>query len=409
MSDTIDGDLFEAPKTELAVLPVSALPTILAVYKTNILGRLKAELDGWEADATTPKGRAEIGSKVQKVRVARADFKRLADSLKEDAIKTQRAVNAEFKILDERMEGLIEEINARRAEYEAAEAARIKGNKDAIEAMEALVVGLVDLSPDEIQARAASIQSFDYSVEFRDRAEKARVSVLAQLRVAYSDAVQRIADVEAERVRLAEETECQRLADIEARRVREEEIARAAAERARIDAEAEAERLRVAAAAEAQRLLDEAAAREREQAEAAERERREAEQRLAQAEQRRQEAIAAGERARLAVEERERLVAAETERRRVQAAEQAERDRLAAVEAERQRVARETEAQRLADEKRAADKAHRGQINRAVLTDLMAILNDNWKPEDMLSPEVLARKIVEEIAKGHVRHTRITY
>lgn len=265
MTDLLDATA--EPGTALAIIPAEKLPTLLAADKTDIFGRLLKELEGWEANATTPKGRAEIGSKVQKARVARADFKRLADSLKEDAIKTQRSVNAEFKVLDERMESLIEQINTPRAAYEAAETARVKANQDAIAAMEALAVGLDTLAPDEIHLRSASIQPFDWSVEFRDRAEKVRAGVVAQLKVAYGEAIQREANAEAERVRLAREAEAARLGGIEAQRVREEQIVReAAAEATRLAEEKAAQEAEEARQA-AQALLDAAAQREREQAE----------------------------------------------------------------------------------------------------------------------------------------------
>lgn len=110
-----------------------------------------------------------------------------------------------------------------------------------------------------------------------------------------------------------------------------------------------------------------------------------------------------------AIAERERLVAEATEQQRVLAAEKAEREKQAAVEAERQRVAHETAAQKAEDDRRAADKAHRGRINRAAMTGVMATLNDNWKPEDELSPEILARKVIEAIAKGEISHVTINY
>lgn len=298
MTDLLDATA--EPGTALVIIPAEKLPTLLAADKTDIFGRLLKELEGWEANATTPKRRAEIGSKVQKARVARADFERLADSLKEDAIKTQRTVNAEFKVLDERMESLIKQIDAPRAAYKAAEEARVKANQDAIAAMEALAVGLDTLAPDEIHLRSASIQPFEWSVEFRDRAEKVRAGVVAQLKVAYGEAIQGEANAEAERVRLAEEAEAARLAGIEAQRVREEQIVREAV-------------------AEATRLAQEKSAQEAEEA-------RQAAQAALLAEQE-----AAAERERLAKEELARVEAerlAGIERERV-AAEKAEADRIA--------------------------------------------------------------------------------
>jgi len=410
MSDVIEAE--PEPGTALGLLPAAKLPVILAADTNDILGKLKAELDGWEKDVSTVKGRAEIRSKRQKVRIARADFKRLAETLKEGAIKTQRDVNAEFKILDGRMEGLIASVGAELDAIEAAEEAQRKANEGAIAAMEALVEGLGVLSPDEIQARAASLAPFDWSIEFRSRAEKVRAGVLAQLRVGYTDAVQREADALAEQQRAAEQAERDRLAAIEARRVREEQIARDAAVEARLAAEAEAERKAREAQELAQAALQAAEALRVHQAEEAERKRAEAAEALAKAERERLAGIerekAAAEKAETGrierervIAERERLAEENAEKQRAAAAAKADRERDAAVEAERERVAREVAAQKAADEERAADIAHRTTINREVIADLMAVRGD--------VTDDLAKVLLVAIVRGNVRNCRVKY
>ena len=55
MSETLE-------RTELAVLPKSALPTVLAADKDDLLGKLQDRLRSLKLDASTPKGRDEIRS-----------------------------------------------------------------------------------------------------------------------------------------------------------------------------------------------------------------------------------------------------------------------------------------------------------------------------------------------------------
>lgn len=253
--------------TALTIIPKDRLPTILAADSDDILGKLFAELDGWEKDVSTAKGRAEIRSKIHKARIARADFKRLAATLKEDAIKTQRAVNAEANIMDDCFESLIAAIGSELREIEAAEEATRKANEDAITVLEALTDGLNEMSSEDIATRQTSVPTFTWAIEFRAKGERVRSGAIAQLHMAYQAAVQREADALAEAARLAEQVERDRLAAIEAQRAREERIAVEAAERARLAAEAEAERKRVEDAAASQALLDAAETREREKAE----------------------------------------------------------------------------------------------------------------------------------------------
>lgn len=529
MSETIE------PGTALAILPRAQFPVLLAAGEgIDILSRLRAELEGFEGDISTEKGRAEIRSKAQKVRAAKADFERLAKRLKEDAIKTQRGINAELRPLEEEMVALINRVRAPLDEYEAAEKARIKANEDAIAALEALTDGLEDLSAEEIKRRRFGIQPFDWSPEFRIRGERVGNGVIAQLQVAHQTAVQREAEAEAQRQAEAEQAETERkeghetalnailawehteadhptvtaeamratlrdfdawparhweefaaqasvatakvresivealsvveLREAEERRQREAQIAQEAADAARKEAEAKAERERIEAERLAQAERDAAAERERKAAEELER----AEERRVAGHKRRLDAIPENpewgktessrdierrlswlrairvddfeefdddaraiiqtetERAngflqdalaheadqeaerQKAVAERERLVAAEAEKQRIAREEQAERDRIAAVEAERKRVADAAAAQKADDEKRAANRAHRAAINRAVLADLILAMS-GVHSGDVEEANKIATAIVTAIAKGNVAHMAINY
>lgn len=173
---------------------------------------------------------------------------------------------------------------------------------------------------------------------------------------------------------------------IERERVEAEERARAAAEEARL-AELARKEEEIRAREEAVRAAEEAE-RQRVAAEQAERERvdREARLQAEAAENAKREAAAAVERAeREAREATERAAreAAEAEQRAKAAAERAEREKAEAVavaerraqeeaeRAERERQA-QADAQRKADEARAADVEHRRSINRAAMAALIA-------------------------------------
>lgn len=456
--------------TALTIIPKDRLPTILAADSDDILGKLFAELDGWEKDVSTTKGRAEIRSKIHKARIARADFKRLAVTLKEDAIKTQRAVNAEANIMDDCFESLIAAIGSELREIEAAEEATRKANEGAIAVLEALTDGLNEMSSEDIATRQTSVPTFTWAIEFRAKGERVKLGAIAQLHMAYQAAVRREADALAEVARLAEQAERDHLAAIEAQRVREEQIAAEAAEGARLAAEAEAERQRVVAEERAQKALQAAEAERVRQAQEAERQAQEAAEALARTER---ERLVGLERERVAAEkaETDRIAAHEhalsdftflvgsvagqpgsaevmqsiaqlqrlhanrdweefTERaakeradtmatfqskfqsakaREKKAADElAEAQQKATIEAERQRVAREAAAQKAEDDRRAANRTHRMAINREAMADVIKAMGavEGGSPEEA---EVYGRAIITAIAKGEVRHIAINY
>lgn len=368
--------------TSLLVLPVAGLPTILAADDKDILKNLLKELEGWEPDVSTERGRKEIASKAQKVRVAKADFGRLADRLKEDAIKTQRAVNAEVKVLTERMDGLVRQVRAPLDEYEAREKSRVAGHEAALTEIEAMFIALpAGATAEHIAAVIASLENCpprDWE-EFSGRASKEINVTLGLLQRALGVAQKRENEErEASRI-AAEEAERKRLADIEAQRVREERIATEAAERAKVEAEAEAAR-----------------------------EAKEVEER-SQAALRAQALVAEEERATALRKEREAAeLLARVEREKQQAIDQAERDRIAAVETERRRVASEAAAKKAEDDRRAANKAHRAGINREALADLIQALSGVHSGNSEEADKI-GRAVIEAVARGQVRHMAIDY
>lgn len=405
--------------TSLVVIPAANLPTILAADDKDILGMLAAELSQFEADVTTPRGRQEIASKAHKVAMAKMDLIRLGKSLTEGWRDQTKAVNAECKMIEERMDALRDQVRAPLDEYQDREKRRVEGHEAALGDF-TFIMGAAGGFPSSQEIAATIDQVTDMHAgrnweEFLDKATKAKRETLDALRSVYQTAKTFEDEAEAARVAAEEQAEREREAAVLAQIAREKRIAAEAAERARMAAEEEAARKAREAEERAQAVLrEQAMAAERERAEALRRE-REAAEAILRIEREKQAAIDQAERDRLSaierqrvIEERERLSAEQAEAAREAAARQAERDRVAAIEAERKRVAREAEIQRQEDERRAKNKEHRAVINRAALAGIMAVLNDHWEDVDM-GPDTLALHIITEIAKGHIMHTTIVY
>lgn len=456
---------------ELVVIPASNLPTILAADDKDVLGKLAAELAGFEADVTTPKGRAEIASKAHKVATAKMDLIRLGKSLTEGWRDQTKAVNAECRVIEERMDQLRDQMRAPLDEYQDREKRRVEGHDSAIKDF-VIILGAVAGAPSSQEIA----DTIDYVTdmhadrnweEFLDKAAKAKRETLDTLRAVYQTAKTREDEAEAARVAAEVQAEREREVAVKAQIAREERIAAEAAETARVEAERRAQRAdyhqrmlqhvkacgfgfiddqpqpygilqyeltdkikytdenfgdllpaalvaRDEALANIQRGIEIATRRHVEEEAAAERE-RQASAQMARIEREKRAAIDQAERDRLAaierqrvIEERERLSAEQAETAREAAARQAERDQIAAVETERKRVAQEAERLRVADEKRAADKAHRATINRAALAGIVAVLNAHWG-EDDATPDVMARHLVTAMAKGEVDYVKVQY
>ena len=443
MSDTTES-------TALALIPPSALPTILAADGDDILGALRKKLAGYAPDATTQGGRDEIGSKAKMVGSAKQDLLRLGAGLKADHQKALKAIIAEERIIEERMDAMRDAILAPRVAYQEREKNRVAAHEAAIEEIRAWTAVPMDSTSAQVRTRWEHCrqhlhQERDWQ-EFEARARYEIQAAEATLERLY----QRLAKEEAEAAELArlraDEAARQAAAAERLRIEREAEIARQAAERARQQAEAdaarrlqaaqeeaarklreaeeraEAERLAVErrgqeAAAEAERVLRAERERAAEEAAQVERDRQAEEQRAAHA---LAEAEAKAEAERHAAAERERLAAqraadearqaAEREAaqaRRAEAAEaqakaareQAERDAAAAVERERQRVAAETAKAEAEAKAREADKAHKTTVNREAAAAFVAAGLD----------DKMARTAVMAIALGKIPHCRISY
>ncbi|MBS1029242.1 hypothetical protein [Gluconobacter albidus] len=362
--------------SEIALLSVKAL-TPVAVFQTqngveDVVSKLERDVRAMELDPTTEKGRKHIKSVAYQVSRSKTALDDMGKLVKEEAMELVKRVDGERRTINSRLDALRDEVRKPVDDYEAREKARVDGIRDQIAKIELLGQRLDGLS---VEALNESMEELDLLKihdfqEFASRADLAVQQTANALKAAIIIAEKAEADrIEAERLASVKAEE-ERLAAIEAQKVREAEIARAAAENARKDAEEKAERERKAAA------------------EALEREKREAERKE-------QEAADRIAKMRREAEENARRVAAEKEA----AEEQAKRDQEAAIERERQRVADEKAAKEADGKRRAENTAHRGKINREVLAALIAAG----------ASEDLGKAIIGAILKGAVPHVSIGY
>lgn len=368
-------------QTAISILPKHAVSTILAADEKGVLEALQQELDGFVTDATTVEGRKQARSKAHKVSEAKQELIRIAETLKEDAQKTVKAVNAEIRIVRDKMDELRDRIKGPVEEFEAREEKRVAAHKQALEAIrehaEYYYAGNVSVSA--LEKRLALLRNppeRDWE-EFAPRAaqifeeEIARTETLLKL--------ERLREREAEELAKlrAEAAERQRQ---EAEKKREEE-GRLRAEQRRLETEKASDEARRAA--------------ERDAAEKMEAARREMAKREAEAARQAQEA---NDRAALAEAARVMAEARAAEEKRFAEA-RADAARQAAIEQERRRVAAEQEAERRAAEKRAVDIDNRRLKNTEALREFVKL---------GLS-EGLARVAIIAIAEGKIPHISISY
>jgi hypothetical protein len=190
------------PETGTALATIrTSLPTLIAADTDDILGSLRKELEGFEPDTSTERGRKAIATMAFKPRKAKAAFEKLADALKEDAQKTIKSTNAELKTMKELLDGLAVDIRRPLDEIEAVEEATRVANEAAIKTLEDLAIGLDTLTADEIKARyLESRKPFPWAPTFATRADRTIKGVVAQLQVAHQAAKEREAEAEERRI-----------------------------------------------------------------------------------------------------------------------------------------------------------------------------------------------------------------
>lgn len=350
--------------TEITVLP--SPETALQVFSAPAgldpyLAKIKEELDAFVPDVTTKKGRDAIASIAHKVARSKTALDNIGKELVADLKDVPKKIDAERKRMRDMLDAWKDEVRAPLTEWEEAEAARITRHKTGIELIE-LAAATHDYSVSNLRNMLAGIEATVINEtweEFEAEAHRAKAKTIEALNTA----------IEAREKYDAEQAELARLrAEAAAReqKEREERIAKEAAERAQREAEARAQAER------------EAAIRREQEAKAAS-ERRELELKLA-----------------AETAEREKLAA---EQRAAQAIKDAEARAEAAARAERQRIADEAAKVKAEEERREADKAHKGRVNRAALKALV----DGGLTEDA------AKVAITLIAQCKVPSVRISY
>jgi hypothetical protein len=328
-------------KQELVALITIPAGQELAIFtdeaqREPLLAKIKAQIDAFSADVSTPKGREAIRSFAHKVTQSATYLQKVgaaeAKKLKELPGKVDKA----RRDLDEKLYEWRDAVRKPLTDWEEAEAARVKKHTDYID--EIAEVGAHASAAQSSSALKTNIQVIEAIAvgpdceEYEANYARAKDATLSALRTALVGAEKRE----------AEQAELDRLRAEKAERDRkdhEERIAKDAADKAVAEANAKAEKQR----------QEEAAAAKAEQdriANAADAEREEANRKIAAAQA---ETEAANKRA------------AETEARIKREADQA-------AETKRQEEAAEREAA----EKKAANRRHQQSVNRAAVAAFVA-------------------------------------
>lgn len=327
--------------------------------------RASVEAKGLTPDTRT--GLDQLKSEAYDLRRLKASIDNRGKEMTENWRKKTAVVNAARKVINEKLDGLIEEVRAPVTKWEQAETARKAEADRIIATLEAAKLVRFGETSETVQARLEEIRGMNLNDEVLgprlEMAEDLKAEVVADLTKAVSDlAAQEAQAAELERLRREK-------AEADARA--EKEAAERLAEQQRIERE-RAEQERIAKAAE----------------EAAETARAEA-----------------ALEARAAEEERQRQAQAEIDAANARAAEaeraaQAERDRIAAEQRAREEAeAAAAEAQR----KREADLAHRQQVIDAAVD---ALAGDSGIPG---LTRKLATSIIHAIEAGKVPAVSIKF
>lgn len=351
-------------------LVVEQTPEIVLVddgKREQLYEHIQREVDAFEPDLSTVKGRDAIKSLAFKITRTKTAIDAAGKKLNEDARARINIIDAARRDAREKLDALAKSVRQPLTDWEVAEDERINSCRADIAAFKAAAVVTLDDSAASVRERGKEVWGQEIDPErFGDilpEAQAAKDAAVAALKAAL-DRLTREENERAELERLRQEA-----AEREAREMAERE-AREAEERAVAEAKAEEERRLAAEKAEAERI-------ERARAEAAEAARRQAEE---DARREREEAEAA---------KQAEVDAANERAARAEAEAQAER----AARAERDRLAKEAEEAAAAEQKRRdEDRAHRGQVMGAAKTAIMTCGTD----------EETAKKIVLAIIAGEV-------
>ncbi|AZE55936.1 TolA protein [Pseudomonas synxantha] len=208
-----------------------------AIYVAGGLGQffeaVKAEVTGEVPDLKTAKGRARIASLAATVSKSKAAVEKPGRDYLKRLKEMPKVVESELREFVTKMDNLRDATRQPLTEWENAEQARKDRHVDNIQAIKDLeVFGATPTAAAVAQtiAQLEAVELGDSWEEFLPEAAQAKDRTLSLLRAIHAERTQHEAE-QAELVRLRAEAEAQ------AQRDRDAEIARAAAEQARIDAE----------------------------------------------------------------------------------------------------------------------------------------------------------------------------
>ena len=318
-----------------------------------VLDEIKKEVESFDPDISTDKGRKAIASLANKVARSKTYLDGLGKDLVSDWKNKAKVVDAERRKVREFLDDL--KVTARKplTEYEEEQerrAAAILEKMNSIKQYQDIEYGENTL--DELEGYKLDLSNIDYSELPESYQEKATKEV-DKSNIYLDGLISKLkAQIEAEEKAERERKE----AEEKARKEREEELKRQAAE----EAEAKA---------------------------------KEAEQRALEAEKRAKEAEEEAKRREVERLEREKQAKIEAEKR---AEEAAERARLAEIK----RAEEEKELQRVEKEKREANKRHIGKIRKEAKESLM-------KHCDL--SETDAKKVVMAIHNNSIKNVGISY
>lgn len=415
-AETVESSPVEAVVSDAtaSISTALALPgapiTAVALYKdaqsvdeglAELRRRALAELG--DADISTKAGRAKIASVAYMVAKSKVGMAGLGKNLTEEWRNRTALVNAECRRIETEADALKDEIRKPLTDWEDAEKDRVEAHEAALNIVQRYGIVPSGTSAQDIRWALEKLdeiieQKRDWQ-EFSQRATTATdrtrqtltdALLAAESREAAAAKVEAARGAEEERLRQEREAEIARQAAETARLAAEEaaaeeaarvaEVARLDRERIQREAEEAAEERRL----EVIRVAEEAAAdRRRIQAAADETEwkRKDLEAQLAQAEQARKDDAERADAQRLA------------------AARLAETNRLAAIEAERQRVANAKKAEDDATAAREKNRKHVAGINNEVLAAL----------KGLGVVEEIGKAIIAAIVRGAISHTKIEY
>lgn len=430
-----DQPLFpdERAPTALAVVPAATLPAIIAADKDDILKKLSEKVAAFKPDISTPAGRKAVASMAYEVATSKQALIRIGKGLTEGWRTSTAAVNAECKVIEERMDALRDQIRKPLDEWETKAKAKVAEHERLIGLLQGLAQIRFDadvLAIDCAISELGNIYANRDWEEFQARADLAyetSSATLSRLRVATF--AREIQAIELARLK-AEEEKRQQEAAILAQQAREDQIRADAEARAKLEAEVKAAETARLAEEERQRVIDELAAEQKRAAQAAADAEAEIERQkvaAAEAEKRTQEIAAQAEKDRIAAEaaaaEAQAEAARQIETARVEADRRPELARVEAVaEGERQVAAAlaRAEATRAALDRdaaaaqaeREADVAHRRTINRAAADVILLILEEPLGGVPEMNEAIaanVAKAIISAIARGAIPHVTIKY